>query len=47
MDTKMHKEWVDLRHEFNALQIGQHKIPAPHFVPAYFTHQMRLTLKQD
>ena len=45
MDDDRRFQWVNYRHEFNAKTIDMHKVPMSHFIPAYYTHQMRMTLK--
>jgi len=47
MTTGELKEWVDLRHEYNARAIEMHDVPAPDFVPGYYSNEMRMTFKSE
>jgi hypothetical protein len=41
------KEWVDLRHEYNAKSCNMHEVPSPAYVPGYYSNEMRQTFKAE
>ena len=47
MNTKQLKDWVDLRHEFNAKAVNRHEVPVPNFIPGYYSNEMRQTFKAE
>jgi hypothetical protein len=45
MSEKELTDWINTRFEFTAKNLQHQYIPDPGYIPAYYTNQMRMTLK--